>query len=168
MRVSVRPIADISAGRHVLPMRAFAIVPLVDVLDGSGRLSAGGSKAIDVVARIVVDSLTQDQESNLQSITWKGSPIEVGTPPKITAIAEPDTLTALVRRCLDPNDLFGGDVRSTTSCRMATFGYDGQAYVCLRHEDAAPKSPDASLVMIEERSEWLVQTDWFDGSWPNR
>ena len=44
-----------------------------------------------------------------------------------------------------------------------TFGYDGQALLCLRHEDPPPVSSDTSLAIVEERSDLLVDSDWFDG-----
>ena len=149
-------------------MRAFAIFPKADVFDGSGSLSETASAAIAAVARVVGGCLMQGDEDSLQAHTWEGPLVEQGTRPSVSSIADRFTLEALVRRCLDPNDHFGGEVRSAHNCRMVTFGFDGQAFICLRHDDTPPQSPEQSLVTIEEHSEWLTQTDWFDGPWPHR
>ncbi len=53
--------------------------------------------------------------------------------------------------------------RSLLSCRSVFFGYDGQAFLCLHVEDEPPKSPDATLMFIEERSDLLISSDYFDG-----
>lgn len=68
-----------------------------------------------------------------------------------------------MRTFLDPNNLAGGTIRSAANCLAATFGQDGQAILCLRHEDTPPQTPDAALATVAERSEWLTETDMLDG-----
>jgi hypothetical protein len=69
-----------------------------------------------------------------------------------------------IRRSVDPSSSFSATIRSIATCRAATFGYDGQAFLCLRHEDEPPVSPDPSLVVVEERPDFLVECDYFDGA----
>ena len=45
----------------------------------------------------------------------------------------------------------------------ATFGFDGQAFLCLRHEDEPPVSPAPDLVEVVEDPTYLTGTDFFDG-----
>ena len=45
--------------------------------------------------------------------------------------------------------------------RGAFFGYDAQAFLCLRHEDAPPSA--SPLVQVEDRIVMLAETDFFDG-----
>ena len=54
-------------------------------------------------------------------------------------------------------------IRSMISCRSVTYGYDGQAFLCLRTEDAAPVSPDPASIVVEDRSELLLDNDLMDG-----
>jgi hypothetical protein len=49
------------------------------------------------------------------------------------------------------------------TCRAATFGYDGQAFICLRHEDDPPISPAPDLVEVAEEPSLLTETDYLDG-----
>ncbi|RZJ37556.1 MAG: hypothetical protein EON86_17030 [Brevundimonas sp.] len=61
-----------------------------------------------------------------------------------------------------PTDFF--TIRSMISCRSVMYGYDAQAFLCLRTEDEAPASPDPSLILVEERPDLLLQTDYLDGA----
>ena len=144
-------------------MKAYAFFPKMEAFDGSNVLSPDAHRALDLIADLVVDSLQDGGDFTHMAATWDG---EAEASPSLITLADRVTLRAHVRKCLDPNDPSGGDIRSTSNCRMIRFGYDGQAFVCLRHEDALPISPDIELVVVEEHSEWLVETDWFDGPWP--
>ncbi len=55
-------------------------------------------------------------------------------------------------------------VRSMISCRSVFYGYDGQAFLCLRTEDAPQISPDPELIWVEERTELLTTSDYLDGA----
>ena len=83
--------------------------------------------------------------------------------PHVIKLDSADALRDWLRRSIDPNGTGGGDVRSIATCRMATFGYDGQALLILRHEDVPPISPDLSLAVVEERPDLIGDSDWFDG-----
>lgn len=54
-------------------------------------------------------------------------------------------------------------VRSLVSCRAVSYGADGQAWVCLPTDADPIVTPDESLVLVEERSDLLIKTDWMDG-----
>jgi hypothetical protein len=84
----------------------------------------------------------------------------------VDQVSDAECFRATVRRLLDPNGSIGGDIRSAVNCRAVTFGQDGQAMLCLRHDDAAPETLDASLATVTHVSAWLADTDLFDGSWP--
>jgi hypothetical protein len=81
---------------------------------------------------------------------------------------EADVRAALVSLgdAYSPSDLFC--VRSVISCRSVTYGYDGQAFICLRTEDEPP-IPIPGLIRVEERPDILIETDYMDGAeqqWP--
>jgi hypothetical protein len=44
-----------------------------------------------------------------------------------------------------------------------TFGWDGQAFLCLRLEDEMPVSSDPLLATVVDQPEMLTGTDYFDG-----
>ena len=148
-------------------VKVYALLPNLEIFDGSGLLSSDASRVLDVIASIVADSLRQGGDHSHRAIVWDDGPIVVGIPPLVLDMPDRDSLIAVTKRCLNPHELFGGDIRSALNCRMVTFGYDGQAYLTLRHDDQPPRTHDATLVTIDGRSEWLAETDWFDGAWPN-
>ncbi|WP_308515720.1 hypothetical protein [Sphingomonas flavescens] len=147
-------------------MKAYVVRPSIEVFDGSGTLSADADRALRVIAEMVADCLQQGDDTSHHAAVWEGS-TQVATPPKVIALPDRPSLVALALRLLDPNELLGGDVRSTVNCRAATFGQDGQAMLCLRHEDATPTTPKDALVSVADCSEHLAGTDLFDGGWPS-
>ncbi len=91
---------------------------------------------------------------------WTGGLAE----PHGVRLSDPETLMIVVRLSVDPYAGAGATVvRSIATCRAVTFGWDGQAYLCLRHEDDPPVSPNPTLVVVEERPELISETDYFDG-----
>jgi hypothetical protein len=147
-------------------MKAYVIRPNMEVFDGTGSLSADALHALRLLAEVVAESLLQGGDTSHQAAIWDG-PVNVGTPPTLVTLPDRQSVVDVASRLLDPNGLVGGDIRSVVNCRMATFGQDGQAMLCLRHEDTAPISPDPSLLTVTECSERLVGTDLFDGGWPS-
>ena len=146
-------------------MKAFVIRPNIDVYDGSGTLGSDAAATLHAIAEMVADSLQQGEDRSHHAATWSG-PARVHTPPNLVALSDRESLVALTFKLLDPNDLLGGDIRSVANCRIATFGQDGQAMLCLRHQDAVPAMTEVSLVTVTECSDRLAGTDLFDGSWP--
>jgi hypothetical protein len=146
-------------------MKAYLISPTMDVFDGTGTLTSDASRALDLIAGIVADSLRDGGDGSHQAVVWDG-PSMVDQHASIVALADRESVISLLRKMGDPNNLVGGQVRSVINCRAATFGYDGQAFLCLRHEDTMPVSPDPALATVEQHSEWLTEGDWLDG-WPS-
>jgi hypothetical protein len=147
-------------------MKAYVIRPTMDVFDGTGTLGADASRAVHFIAEMVADSLRAGGDDSHRAAVWEGV-TETDTPPLLIDLPDRKSFIALARKMLDPNGLLGGDIRSASNCRAATFGQDGQARLCLRHEDAAPVSSDPSLATVTDHSELLVASDLFDGSWPS-
>lgn len=146
-------------------MKAFVIRPTIDVFDGSGALTAEASGALDVVADMVVIALRQGGDTSHRAALWEGVTY-AGTPPSLIELLDYKSTLEITLRCLDPNDPMGGNIRSTTNCRAATFGDDGETILCLRHSDRAPVSHSV-LINVEECADWLANTDLLDGGWPN-
>ncbi|WP_114226442.1 MULTISPECIES: hypothetical protein [Sphingomonas] len=70
-------------------------------------------------------------------------------------------------RLIDPNNFDEGGIRSAINCLAITFGQDGQAILCLRHEDSKAQLSPSGLVTMEEASRWLIETDLLDGTATN-
>lgn len=76
-------------------------------------------------------------------------------------LTDRDLLRSVLRRVADPCDNYFMWVRCQTTCRFVFFGYDAQAFLCLRHEDAPPAA--SALIQVEDRTDMLAETDFFDG-----
>ncbi|MGY4398731.1 hypothetical protein ACVWZA_003941 [Sphingomonas sp. UYAg733] len=149
-------------------MKAYGIFPTFDLSDpNDDRVKT----CISLVSNIVLDRLRADGDDFHYVVDWRdpgSSPWQGWTEglakPHIVPLTEEDTLEQLVRLSVDP--FSGGSaavIRSIATCRAVTFGYDGQAFLCLRHEDEPPISLDVGLVTVEERPDFLTETDYFDG-----
>ena len=57
-------------------------------------------------------------------------------------------------------------IRSLVTCRAVSYGYDGQAFVCLPHDIAPVSTPDDDLITVTDQSQMLLDTDWMDGLLP--
>jgi len=148
-------------------MRAYIIDPPFETY---GVEDERTSAAVNLVADIVLRSLRRGGDTFHYSVMWANpgeEPLghwhEDIAEPHIFKLDTEDVLRDWLRKCVDPNRPGWGIVRSIATCRCATFGYDGQALLILRHEDEAPVSPDASLAVVEERPDFLTESDWFDG-----
>lgn len=148
-------------------MKAYVIAPPFETF---GQNDARTAAAIDLIADLVLRSLRQGGDIFQHAVAWADPGKEPGgiftagiAIPHIIPLETEEALRNWLRISIDPNLSGGGDVRSIATCRSATFGYDGQAFLCLRHEDPQPVSPDPSLATVEERSDLLVRSDYFDG-----
>jgi len=131
-------------------VKAYIIEPPFEMYGLEGDRTAA---AIETIADIVFNCLRADDDTYQFALTSSG-PLHLETD---------EALRDWLLKSVDPNAPAGGDVRSASNCRCVSFGYDGQALLCLRHDDAAPISPDISLAVIEERSHYLAETDYLDG-----
>jgi len=148
-------------------MRAFYIFPTFEMY---GREDDQSSTTIGLIADLVADCLRRGGDTFQRAVVWADPGMKPGGTfredialPHVFDLSNDEALREWVRKSVDPNQVGGGDIRSMATCRCATFGYDGQAILCLRHEDDAPVSPDPSLVIVEERPDLITDCDWFDG-----
>jgi hypothetical protein len=148
-------------------MRAYIIEPRYETF---GQEDEHTSAATNLVAEIVFESLRRGGDTFQHSVVWANPGAEPGSiwneevaVPHVVRLDTEEALRLWLRKSVDPNTSGGGDVRSIATCRTATFGYDGQALLCLRHEDAPPVSRDLTLATVEERPDLLGGTDYFDG-----
>jgi hypothetical protein len=70
-------------------------------------------------------------------------------------------LREILRRVANPWDGYFMWLRCLTTCRSVFFGYDGQAWLCLRLEDTAPSV--SWPIQVQECTEGLSEMDCFDG-----
>jgi hypothetical protein len=157
-------------------VRTYCIRPTFEVYDGILEAKDARVRAcLGLVTDIVFDCLRWTGDHFHFAVDWRdpaSAPWQGGcdeaTSPHIVDLRDPIELKSTIYRSVDP--YCQGQVpiiRSVQTCRMATFGRDGQAMLCLRHEDPIPRSPDLSLVSIEIRPDMLVECDYFDGWLPD-
>ena len=151
-------------------MRAYLIGPKFAIYS-AGADDPRSQSSIELVTDMVFQSLRAGGDDFQFAFDW----LDPGTSPGSgfhEDIAEPhlswlktdDELRNRIRASVDPWSGFGGNlIRSAATCRGVTFGYDGQALLCLRHEDSVPCSPNSSLVDVTERPDFLYEYDYFDG-----
>lgn len=123
---------------------------------------------LDAVVEVLADAMSPTSDEGLVGV-WHVNEINMGSEPfdaeyagkRIKSLSGRETLCSVLRRIADPWDGYFMWIRCQTTCRSVFFGYDGQAFLCLRHEDAAPLG--SSLICVEERPEMLAATDYLDG-----
>jgi hypothetical protein len=149
-------------------MKAYAISPAFDLYEEGVPIERTRA-AISLIAEMTLKALRRGGDVFQFAVDWRdpGAPteapvFEVAEPHLIRLEAEGDLLRHLVQ-AVDPNARGGSSVRSAGTCRAATFGWDGQAFICLRYADPAPVSADETLAVVEEVSRLLTDTDYFDG-----
>lgn len=164
-------IADVRHSSDTALMKVYGIFPVIELVK-LGRTGNRVQECISLVATLATELLRSGGDTFHFAVDWR----DPGSDPDDTVyhddMAEPhidrlntaEILLPRVRKSVDPFDSAGATIRSIATCRAATFGYDGQVFICLRHEDPQPISPDLSLITIEERPDILVDCDYFDGS----
>ncbi|RYD50285.1 MAG: hypothetical protein EOP60_12110 [Sphingomonadales bacterium] len=147
-------------------MKACAIIPAFDM----GATDPRTRVYIELASAMIIEALRQGGDHFHFVVDWRDPDAAIGSvhsediaEPHVTQLADIYALSSRVMQSVDPNGCFGSTIRSIATCRAATFGYDGQAFLCLRHEDDTPVSPDPTLVRVSENYDYLTQTDYFDG-----
>jgi len=150
-------------------MRAYCIFPGFEMTD---QIDVRVQTCLSLITELVCDRLRTGGDNFHVTVDWRdpgrdgwSTCTEGVALPYAVSLTDPAKLAEVVRFSLDPySGKSAAVIRSTATCRAATFGFDGQAFLCLRHEDDAPISPDFALIAIEERPDLLTETDYFDGA----
>ncbi|MDG2534605.1 hypothetical protein P6144_13165 [Sphingomonas sp. HITSZ_GF] len=157
-------------------MKLYLIAPAFE-LYGKDVAAERTRAAIALITQLVCDALRDGDDTQLTS-EWRrpdgtmADVLDTDSRLAIVPLRDAAALHAHVEAAIDPNGVLpschirGADVRSAVNCRAVSFGYDGQAFLCLRFEDPAPVSTDPDLAVVEERSDWLATTDYLDGLVP--
>ena len=149
-------------------MKAYGIFPRIDMtVEDDPRVNSCHS----LVTELVCDCLRADGDTYHVAVDWRdpdgeawGMCTEGVAQPHVVRLETAEAMQELVRLSTDPLSIRGASaIRSMATCRAATFGHDGQAFLCLRHEDNPPVSPNRELIEVAERPELLTDTDYFDG-----
>ncbi|WP_447759779.1 hypothetical protein [Sphingopyxis panaciterrae] len=149
-------------------MRAYEITPAFHLRDDA---DARTQASISLIASIIVSHLRMDGDKFHYSIDWRdpGSDPDIAFwskgvgEPHIVALSTEERLYRRVRVSVDPFNLFGSDIRSIATCRTVAFGYEGEAFLCLRNDDLCPISSDCSLAKVQVRTEFLLNGSHMDG-----
>ena len=149
-------------------MKAYGIFPMIDMQKSHDpRVESAHA----IVTKLVCECLRADGDCFHVTVDWRNPNSEprgictegIATPHAVS-LSSREELQKLVSLSTDPSHDEGAAViRSMATCRAATFGYDGQAFLCLRHEDRIPVSSDPNLVEVSERPDLLTEADYFDG-----
>lgn len=161
-------VANRQAFHDARRMKAYGIFPAFELRDPNDHRVR---HCLSLITAMIVDRLRAGGDASHHVIDWRdpGSPPWQGwtdsiAEPHLIPLPDEHMLFELVRMSLDPFlASSAGVIRSLITCRAVTFGHNGQAFLCLRHEDEPPVSQDPDLVIVEERSELLADTDYFDG-----
>jgi hypothetical protein len=154
-------------------VKVYAIFPAFE-LYGRDEPAERTHAAITLIVAMVIAALRRDGDVFHYAVDWRdpgAAPLrgqwsgDVATP-HVMPFTDDDDLRSAIGRAVDPNIVGWCMIRSIATCRAVTFGYDGQAFVCLRHADAPPVSPDETLATVEPRPDMLTETDVFDGWLP--
>ena len=161
-------IADVGRPSQTGAVKGYIIDPPFETYGDS--LDERTFASLDLITDIVCRCLRQGGDTFHYSVVWANPGEEPGgiwnedvAEAHVFKLDTEEALRGWLRKSVDPNVSGGGDVRSISTCRCVTFGYDGQALLCLRHEDEPPVSPDPSLAVVEERPDFIEKTDYFDG-----
>jgi hypothetical protein len=146
-------------------MKLFLVSPPFNAVErGQDATQPYLDVAVDVILRAIqptgnesIVGVWHDNEASMHS-----EPFDAEYAGKrVRSLMNRDLLRLVLRRVADPWDSYFMWVRCQTTCRFVFFGYDAQAFLCLRHEDEAP--PASSLIQVEDRTAMLTETDFFDG-----
>jgi hypothetical protein len=152
-------------------MRACAIFPPFEMYS-EGVPEERTQASISLIAQLAFDSLRGDGDHFQFAVDWHDPGVwprvagftETLAEPHIVQLRSDEDLLTRIRSSVDPNGGGpGGTIRSIATCRAMTFGWDGQAFLCLRLEDEMPVSPDPLLATVVDQPEMLTGTDYFDG-----
>ena len=153
-------------------MKAFSIVPPFELIE-EGFSSEKSQASISLIARLTFECLRAGGDIFQFAVDWRDPEAPINAAGFDNALAQPhlislqsdEDLLGWIRRLLDQDFSAGGGgtIRSVATCRAVTFGFDGQAFLCLRLEDSVPVSPDPTLAVVHEEPTLLTETDYFDG-----
>lgn len=82
---------------------------------------------------------------------------------EVVRLADKSMLRAALLACGDPSSGQWVLIRSLVTCRSVSYGYDGEAFVCLPEEDEPLLSPNNEMIDVSDRSQMLINTDLMDG-----
>lgn len=142
-------------------MKLYLLSPVTADNDDRSARKAREARSNSIITSLILDCLHPARDATLHATYFRET--DDGDELEIVKLGDELTMRTWVLKSLDPDDATRCEVRSLATCRCVTFGYDGQALICLRSEDDEPVSPDKAAVVVEECSAWLCETDYMDG-----
>jgi hypothetical protein len=146
-------------------MKTYIIEPEIDLIDPKDIQVV---TCLKLISEVVFDHLRYGGDHFHYTVDWR-NPEDTAlngywnsevAQPHIVSLTDANELMKVIRLSLNPWDRTWAIIRSVATCRMATFGYDGQAFLCLREADKAPMSPNPFLVNIESVDPGGVFDGW--------
>ena len=149
-------------------MKLYLVQPAIPPDADQKEISARIASCIEPIARLILPYLLADpamfglrhtNEASQQPLAMAERYGYAG----VVRLADESMMRAALVACGDPNSGQWMLIRSLVTCRSVFYGYDGQAFVCLPHDDEPILSPDNEMIAVSDQSQMLIETDWMDG-----
>ena len=145
-------------------MKAFTIRPTSELYSSESNKKKS-EEVIERITGVVLDTVKSwedcyfweafiDEDVNYED--RKAGPV-------INWVKNYEQMYDLVRDSIDPNNINRYHIRSAFSCRIVSFGWDGQVLLCMRLEDVEPPLREEEVIVVERRDELITGSDFFDG-----
>lgn len=149
-------------------MKLYRVSPNLSANDDKVADDAKLKKCIEPIAELIVAHLSSDPA--LFAMSHKGEiskpSLEPDSSYEYAQVVRIENENDLKQVLIDSGDPYSGKwmlVRSLVTCRSAFYGYDGQAFVCLPSDSDPILSPNDDLILVDECSALLSETDYMDG-----
>lgn len=152
-------------------MKLYLVAPILPANSDKDAVDARLRACIEPIADLVLKHVSDDPA--LFGMRHEGESAKPPVEPdagygyaQVVRIADGEALRIIL---LESGDPFSGKwmlIRSLVTCRSVFYGYDRQAFVCLPTDASPIVSPDDGLIVVEECSHLLTETDWLDGLRP--
>ena len=149
-------------------MKLFLVAPVIAANTDEAARNARVRECSGRIAELILSHVSDDPA--LFGMRQVGEASEAPVQPdarygdvETVRIGDRETLRTILRESGDPSSGKWMLIRSLVTCRSVSYGYDGQAFVCLPSDAPPIVSPDDTLIAVEDCSRLLAESDWMDG-----
>lgn len=150
-------------------MKAIIVAPKVSANDDEGATDLLVNSFIESIADYISNLIGKDPA--LFGVRSKNEVSEKPVPTDLVfgdieavRILDREMLKTILIASGDPNSGEFMSIRSLVTCTSVTYGFDGQALICLPEEVRVDKPDEQEQFKVEDCTSDLAGTDWFDGS----
>jgi hypothetical protein len=150
-------------------MKAIIVAPKVSANNDEGAENRRLGSYIEPIADYISNLIGKDPA--LFAVRSKNEVSEKPVPTDLifgdieaVKIVDLEMLKKILVASGDPNSGQFMSIRSLVTCSSVTYGFDGQALICLPEEVRVEKPDGQKDFTVEDCTSDLAGTDWFDGS----